>query len=101
VITSDQVVLALASGGFGAIGSQLLSIWHARKLESERQALTRQLETERRAFEIHRAKLDALRKIAGNRAAVTDKPILEQRPRFFEGLNEKKPSRPQIRMNGL
>ena len=29
-----------------------------------------------------------MRKIAGNRAAVTDKPLLDHRSRFFEGLNE-------------
>lgn len=59
-----------------------------RKLEDERAALLRQLETERQTFALQRVKLDVLRKIAGNRAAVTDIPLDEQRPRFFEGLNE-------------
>jgi hypothetical protein len=82
VITSGEVILALSSGVIGAIGAQLLSIWHVRKLEEERMALTRQLEMERQAFEIHRMKLDVLRKIAGNRAAVAGKP-LERSPRTF------------------
>lgn len=88
MITSGDVILALVSGAVGAIGAQLLSIWHMRKLEDERNALTRQLEAERQTFEIRRIKLDVLRKIAGNRAAVSDKAIVEQRARFFEGLNE-------------
>jgi len=98
-MTYRDVILALVSGLFGAIGAQLLSIWHGRKLENERAALTQQLEkerqhlarlleTERQAFEIHRIKLDVLRKIAGSRAAVSDKPLGEHRSRFFEGLNE-------------
>lgn len=88
MITSGDVILALSSGVIGAIGAQLLSIWHMRKLEDQRTALNRQLETERQAFEIQRMKLDVLRKIAGNRSAVTDKPLVDHRARFFEGLNE-------------
>lgn len=99
MITSGDVVLALASGAFGAISAQLLAIWHTRRLEDERTALTQQLESERQhfghqleierqAFEIHRVKLEVLRKIAGNRSAIGDKPIIEHRARFFEGLNE-------------
>jgi hypothetical protein len=76
-MTYRDVILALVSGLFGAISAQLLSIWHGRRLETERQA-----------FEIHRMKLDVLRKIAGSRAAVSDKPLSEHRSRFFEGLNE-------------
>jgi hypothetical protein len=98
-MTSDNLVLALSSGLLGAIVAQLLAIWHGRKLENERTALTRQLETERQhlahrleterqAFEIHGMKLDVLRKIAGSRAAITNKPFKDHLPRFFEGLNE-------------
>jgi hypothetical protein len=65
VILVGGVFLTLISGVVGAIGAQLLSIWHMRKLEDNRTALTKQLEAERQAFEIHRTKLDVLRKIAG------------------------------------
>ena len=75
--SSFALVLALLSGLVGALLAQLLSNWHARKLEDER-----------KAFEIRRTKLDVLRKIAGNRAAVTSVPLLDHRSRFFEGLNE-------------
>jgi hypothetical protein len=37
---------------------------------------------------LRRTKIEVLRKIAGNRAAVSDDPVLEQLPRFLEGLNE-------------
>ena len=88
MITADNIVLALASGAVGAVGSTLLSIWNARRLENDRQDLTREVERQRQAFEIDRTKLAVLRKIAGNRAAVTDRPVLEQQTSFFEGLNE-------------
>jgi hypothetical protein len=87
-ITIADLTVALASGALGAIGAQLLSIWYTRRLEDERQALIRQVETQRQAFEIDRTKLAVLRKIAGNRAALTDNPVLEQHAAFFEGLNE-------------
>jgi len=66
MITATDVALVVVSGAAGVICAQFLSIWHARKL----------------------VKLDVLRKIAGNRAAVSDNPLLDQRARFFEGLNE-------------
>ena len=87
-MTSENVILALASGTIGAIGAQILSIWHAQRLEKERQRLAQKLEKERQAFEIHRMKLDVLRKIGGARAGVTERPLLEHFPRFIEGLNE-------------
>ena len=88
VATSGDVILALASGAFGAISAQILAIWQMRQLEGERTALTLKLEKERQAFEVHRTKLEALRKIAGSRAALTASPLSEHRSRFFEGLNE-------------
>ena len=37
---------------------------------------------------VRQTKLEVLRKIAGNRAAVTDQPMPEQRNSFLQGLNE-------------
>jgi outer membrane lipoprotein SlyB len=63
-------VLALLSGFVGAVCAQIIGNRAQQKME------------------IKRTKLDVLRKIAGNRAAVTNQPLAEQRARFFEGLNE-------------
>lgn len=88
MITASNVVLAVSSGLFGAIAARLLGIWHARKLETERQACVQLLERERQRFEINRTKLSVLRKIAGNRTAATESPVAEHIAPFFEGLNE-------------
>ncbi len=66
----ESVVLALLSGLVGAVCAQLMGTRAQKQME------------------IRRTKLEVLRKIAGNRAAVTNQPIPEQRARFFEGLNE-------------
>lgn len=50
MITSADVFLALASGGLGAIGAQLLSMWHTRRLETERNVSTQRLEVDRQTF---------------------------------------------------
>jgi hypothetical protein len=38
--------------------------------------------------ETQRVKLEVVRKIVGDRAAVSTNPIAESRPEFFQGLNE-------------
>jgi hypothetical protein len=88
MVTLGDVVLALASGALGAISAEIVSVWHFGKLAKEYVALTRQLEMERRTFEIRRVKLEALRKIAGSRTALTPSPLSGHLPRFYEGLNE-------------
>lgn len=66
----SDLVSILSSGLLGAVAAQLLAMRHTKKLE------------------VRRAKLAVVTKIAGNRAAVSERSVREQSPRFFEGLNE-------------
>jgi hypothetical protein len=88
MITLGDVVLALTSGALGAIGAEIVSVWHFGKLAKDYAALAKQLEAERHVFEIHRIKLEALRKIAGARTALSPLTFRENVRRFYEGLNE-------------
>ena len=66
----NGLLIALFSGLVGAVLAQIPGNW------------------DRRRMQIRHTKLEGLRKIAGNRAAAAEHPILDQAPRCFEGLNE-------------